>query len=142
MKNLKRITMICLLFSSIAGKAQTQEMKNIETTITEFAKAGDESDAKKLASYLDDNYRVVMNRLFGSKVASVMTKPVYLEKIRTKEFGGDKRVLTIEQITLNRTTASAKVIFKGTKMTFVSLLTLIQGADGSWKLISDTPMVQ
>lgn len=141
MKKIKLIAIVCLLFSGMVSNAQKSEIKNIEKTISEFSKAGDENDAEKLASYLDDNYRIVMNRMFGSKEVSVMTKSVYLEKIKSKEYGGDKRVLTFDNIVINGTTASAKVTFKGTKMTFVSLIVLIQEPDGNWKLISDNPIV-
>lgn len=138
----KLTAIVCLLFSVMACYAQKDEMKHIEKVITEFAKAGDENNAEKMANCLDDNYRVVMNRLFGSTEVSVLPKSVYLEKIRSKEFGGDNRAVTIENIVVNGTTASAKVTFKGEKMTFVSILVLIQEADGKWKLILDTPIIQ
>lgn len=140
MRKIKLITLICSMLSVVACSAQKNEMKNIEKVITEFSKAGDENDAEKLATYLDDNYRIVMNRLFGSTEVSVMPKSVYLEKIKSKEYGGDKRGLTIENTVINGTTASAKVTFEGSKMTFVSLIVLIQDLEGNWKLICDTPI--
>ncbi len=142
MKKFNLIALICLMFAGIASKAQTMELKNIEKIITEFSKAGDENNAEKLATYLDDNYRIVMNRLFGSTGVIVMQKAAYLEKIKSKEYVGDNRVLTIENIVINGPTANAKVIFKGSKMTFISLIELIQDTDGNWKLISDTPIVK
>jgi len=72
--------------------AQKTEVQNVEKVIAAFSKAGDDNNAEKLATYLDDNYRIVMNRLFGSTEVSVMPKSVYLDKISSKEFGGDKRV--------------------------------------------------
>lgn len=142
MRNLKLIALICLLFSGMLSMAQKSEMKNIETTIIKFAKAGDENNAENLATYLDDNYRIVMNRLFGSAEVSIMPKSLYLEKIASKEFGGDKRTLTIENMLVNGTSACAKVTFKSAKMTSVSIIVLIQDANGKWKLISDVPMIK
>lgn len=142
MKKIKLIAIICSMFSVMACSAQKNEKRNIEKVITEFSMAGDENDAVKLATYLDDNYRVVMNRLFGSTVVSVMPKSVYLEKIKSKEYGGDKRELTIENLLINGTTAFAKVTFKGSKMTFISLIVLIQDSEDNWKLISETPIVK
>lgn len=133
---------MCSMLSVIACSAQKNEMKNIEKVIIEFSKAGDENDAEKLDTYLDDSYRVVMNRLFGSTEVSVMPKSVYLEKIKSKEYGGDNRDLTIENTVVSGTTASAKVTFKGSKMTFISLIVLIQDLEGNWKLICDTPIVK
>lgn len=142
MKKAKFITLICLLFTAVSTNAQSNSMKDIETTIHAFAKAGDNSDAETLDAYLDANYRVVMNRLFGSHEVSVLTKELYLSKIKSKEFGGDSREVSIHNVTVNGSTANAKVSFKGTKMTFISLLSLVQDAEGNWKLISDTPVLE
>ncbi|MDG1332447.1 MAG: nuclear transport factor 2 family protein [Crocinitomicaceae bacterium] len=142
MKKVKLIALAYLVLTTFASNAQNNSMKEIETTITEFAKAADNSDAEKLGTYLDDNYRIVMNRLFGSNEVSVLTKDLYLSKIESKEFGGDKREGSIESITINGSTANAKVRMIGTKMTFVSLLSLVQDAAGNWKLISDTPITE
>jgi hypothetical protein len=129
------------LMTGVVGRASTDDLKAIEQVIRLFAKAGDQNNADELEKYLDTNYRIVMNQLFGSAEVTVMTREVYLEKIRTKEFGGDTREVTIESITLNGKTAVAKVIFKGTKMTFVSMISLVQDQQGLWKLISDTPVI-
>lgn len=140
MKN--RITMgLFALIITFNCTAQSSEEAAIQETIIAFAKAGDNNDVDKLDTYLDENYRVVMNRLFGSTEVAVMPKSVYLEKIRNKEFGGDNRQVEIQSITQNGTTANAKVSLVGTQMTFVSLLTLIKDEEGQWKLISDVPVI-
>ena len=141
MRKIKIITMVLGTFFSVQAMAQNNEIGNIEKAIMVFAKAGDASDAKQLDQCLDDNYRVVMNQMFGSKEVSVMNKEVYLEKIRTKVFGGDQRKVNIEQVLVNGNTACAKVRFEGTKMTFVSILHLVQDEKGAWKLVSDTPIL-
>jgi ketosteroid isomerase-like protein len=130
------------MLTVLSCSAQNPEIKKIEKAITEFSKAGDNNDSKKLETYLDDNYRIVMNRLFGSETVIVMDKTTYLKKVKSKEYGGDNRELTIENVVLNGTIASAKVTFKGSKMTFVSILVLIQNTKGEWKLVSDVPIVK
>ncbi|KAA1241568.1 nuclear transport factor 2 family protein [Aquimarina sp. RZ0] len=130
------------LFTASIGFSQTKEQNAIKQTIISFSKAADKNDTKALDTYLDDNYRVVMNRLFGSKKVVVLPKSAYLDKIRTKEWGGDTRKVTFENVIVNNTAASAKVIFKGTKATFVSLINMVKDTNGNWKLISDTPMVK
>ena len=117
------------------------EMKKIKATIHAFGEAGDQQNVAQLDKLLNSNYRIVMNRLFGSEEVSVMPRSVYMDKIRSKEFGGDKREVIIENIIVNNTLASAKVTMKGETMTFVSCLQLIQKADGEWQLISDMPYV-
>ncbi len=118
-----------------------QNEENIKDRILSFAKAGDEQDVQTLDLCLDQHYRVVMNRLFGSSEVAILDKEHYLSKIRLKEFGGDQRVVNIQEILTNGNTAIAKVEFKGKKMTFTSLLTLIRDGEGQWKLISDVPIV-
>ena len=136
------IMSIFALFTAIGCNAQSSEENSIEQTIIGFSKAGDRNDSDELADYLDDNYRIVMNRMFGSSEVSIMPKDVYLEKIKSKEYGGDNRKVSIEAITLNGNTASAKVTFIGTKMTFVSILNLIKEEDHHWKIVSDVPVVK
>lgn len=133
---------IFALFMTVSCNAQSPEEKAIKETIVGFSKAGDKNDATKLATYLDDNYRIIMNRLFGSKDVSIMTKDVYLEKIRTKEYGGDTRKVKIESITLNGSTATAKVSFVGSKMTFVSVILLVKDGNNDWKLVGDAPVIK
>ena len=38
-----------------------------------------------MSSYFDENYRIVMNQLFGSTEVSVVPKSLYLEKINSKD---------------------------------------------------------
>ncbi|MFS4449707.1 nuclear transport factor 2 family protein [Maribacter sp. 2307UL18-2] len=133
---------IFALFMSAGCNAQSSDEKAIKETIIAFSKAGDKNDADKLATYLDDNYRIIMNRLFGSSDVSVMNKDTYLEKIKTKEYGGDNRKVEIETIVLNGSNASAKVSFIGSKMTFISTIILIKDEKNGWQLVSDVPVVK
>lgn len=137
MKN--TILMLAIVLSGTFASAQKEEIREVINT---FAKAGDKNDADKLAACLDDNYRVVMNRLFGSNEVMIMPKDAFVEKIRSKEFGGDDRDVTISDIVVSGTTASAKVRYKGKKMTSVSLVTLIQNPSGDWKMVNETPIIE
>lgn len=141
MELLKSISFCCILMTTIGGIAQSKDHKAINEAIAVFSKAGDKNDYNKLNDCLDDNYRIVMNRLFGSKEVSIMPKSVYLEKIKSKEFGGDKRKLAIEDLVTNGSTAMAKITFNGEKMKTVSLITLVKNEKGEWKLVSDVPIV-
>ncbi len=139
---MKQTLLIALIImTSITANAQ-KEVKAINHTITAFAQAGDNNDAEALAQHLDANFRIVMNQLFGSKEVAVMPREVYLEKIKNKEFGGDTRQLTIENVVVNGLNASAMVTYKGSKMTFVALTTLVKDAGGTWKLVSEVPTVK
>lgn len=121
--------------------AQENEEKSIKKVITNFAKAADNNNAAELANYLDENYRIVMNRLFGSESVSIVNKTDYLAKIETKEWGGDKRTIEIHDVVVNGNTASAHVTLKGEKSTFISIFTLIKNSEEKWLLVSDTPII-
>ncbi|MFD2586003.1 nuclear transport factor 2 family protein [Croceitalea marina] len=142
MKNNNLVLIVFALMFITGCVAQDDDNSRIKAVITQFSKAGDNNDAVMLETCLDDNYRIVMNRLFGSSDVSVMDKAVYLDKIHLKEFGGDSRILTIEKIVLNETTASAKVVLKGTKSTFTSLFALVKDTQGNWKIIGEMPIMQ
>ena len=140
MKN-NLITLFFALICSI-GYAQTpKEKENVESAIRRFGELADRQDDQSLALVLDDNFRLVMNQMFGSVEAMIMTKQMYLEKIKKKEFGGEKREVTIDQVVIVGKNASARASFKGSKMTFVSLIHLVQDKMGNWKLVSDMPTV-
>ncbi len=141
MKNLKLIVMMMSLFTALNVNGQKSEVEAIKSVISGFAKAGDTNDSEKLTTYLDDNYRIVMNQLFGSEVVSVMPKSVYIQKIASKEFGGDQRKVSFDSVTLNGNTACAIVKLEGKKMTTKSVINLVKHADGHWKLISDMPVM-
>jgi hypothetical protein len=121
-------------------KDKNSEKQSIEECIIGFAKAGDLNDATALSAYLDANYRVVMNRLFGSEEAQVVDKTFYLDKIRSKEWGGDTRTISVEGILINGDSATAKVKLVGEKSTVSSLFLLVKNAEGDWQIISDTPV--
>lgn len=129
------------LFATLGSSTEPSEQEAIKKVITSFAQAGDNNDANALEKTLDDNYRIVMNRLFGSDVVSIMSKDTYLAKIESKEYGGDHRKITFETITVNGTSASAQVKFSGEELTFVSIITLVKDSGGYWKLVSEIPMI-
>jgi len=140
-KKMTCITMIALL-TTFSCKAQSAEEKSITSTIENFAKAGDLYDVEKLADYLDPNYRIIMNQLFGSTETAILTRAVYLDKIMKKEFGGDDRKVTVSNIIINGNTASALVKFTGKQMISTNIVVLLKDKTGHWLLVSDLPVIQ
>ncbi|MEQ8808665.1 MAG: nuclear transport factor 2 family protein [Imperialibacter sp.] len=135
--------MMTVFGTMVFSIAQGQEtgVEEVKKTIMQFATAADYQDPIILEEVLDTNFRVVMNRLFGSEGVAIMPREVYLAKIKNKEFGGDKREVTISNVTINGNTANALVSFKSNKMTFVSTLLLVLTKEGKWKLVADLPNV-
>lgn len=140
---MKKIMLMSLISLFSLGSVYGQkEKKAIKEVITAFAMAGDKNDVESLEKYLDPNYQVVMNRLFGSKEVSIVPRSVYISKIKSKEWGGDSRVLSFLSIVINGNTAVVHVKMKGEKATFVSLVSLVQNEEGVWQLISDLPIIE
>ncbi len=130
-----------LLLTTACNAQSTKEEKLVKQVIINFSSFGDQQDADGLDTLLDANFRIVMNQLFGSKEVSVMDKTTYLKKIRTKEFGGDRREVKIENLQIDGKTALVRVTLKGTNMTMVSMLQLIKNHAGHWQLVSDLPTI-
>jgi len=120
------------------AKAQT-EKEEVKNVITQNVQAADQQDADQVASILHEDFRVVMNQLFGSNEVSTMSKSVYVQLIRDKKMGGDKRTIDFVSVDVVNHNASVKVLLKGKTMVFESLLHLIKTADGKWQLINDLP---
>lgn len=115
------------------------EKEEVKKTITQFVQAADIQDADQVATMLHEDFRVVMNQLFGSTDVSFMNKSVYVQLIRDKKMGGDKRTIDFVSVDVVNQNASVKVLLKGKTMVFESLLHLIKTADGKWQLINDLP---
>lgn len=120
------------------AEAQT-EKEEVKKAITQFVHAADVQDADQVATLLHEDFRVVMNQLFGSSDVSFMNKSVYVQLIRNKKMGGDKRTIDFVSVDVVNQNASVKVLLKGKTMVFESLLHLIKTADGKWQLINDLP---
>lgn len=133
------LTLIAVIMMTTSACAQTDETKAVKETITQFAKAADANNSEELATYLDENYQIAMNQLFGSPDLSIVDRAVYLSKIESKEWGGEKRTIKFIRVDVNGKNASAKVEMKGAKMTMVSYLILVQNKNGKWKLVYDVP---
>lgn len=141
---MKKIMLMCLasLLSLGTINGQSKDEKAIKKVIRAFADAGDKNDVNALEKYLDPNYQVAMNRLFGSKEVSIVSRSVYISKIKSKEWGGDTRTLSFLSIIVNGNTAAVHVKMKGEKATFVSLISLVQNDKGEWQLLSDLPIIE
>lgn len=132
---------LILVVAGVRSHAQSSSSDaQVKSAIMAFANATANQNVDRLEKLLDANFRVTMNRMFGSSEVLVMDRASYLGKIESKEFGGEEREVTVHELDINGNLAMAKVQFAG-KMTFTSYLLFAQGADGQWRLISDLPAV-
>jgi Putative lumazine-binding len=131
-----------MLTTMLASTAFAQSEKvTVEKTIALFAQAADTRNVEQLRQVLHDEFRVSMNRLFGSNTLSIMPKAVYLQMIEEGKLGGEKRIITILGTDISQNTASATVIFKGKTLTFQSYLQLVKTEAGQWQVLGDLPTI-
>lgn len=142
---MKTILIATLMAAFIHSANNTDEMvgeeKNIHKVIKLFSKAGDTRDLIALDKVLDDNYRIVMNQLFGSEEISTMDKATYLSMIKSEKFGGDDRRVEIKETLINGKNAVCIVNLWGKAMNVRSTLSLIKDASETWRIVSDTPEI-
>ena len=124
-----------------SAAAQSTPLQGVTDAINAFVTAADTRNTEQLEAILDPQFRIVMNRLFGSANVDVMTRGQYLGKIASGEFGGEARQSSISQVQVNGNTATAVVKLVGSKLTFTSTLVLVQDAKGAWLIVSDVPVI-
>jgi hypothetical protein len=134
------IAFMFLTITNLFGQKMEEE-KLVKEAISKFAKAADDRDEKALNEVLDSTFRLALNQMFGGKDVSLIDKNGYMERIREKKFGGDKREVGIESIVIMNNNASARVTLKGSKFTLVTLLQLGKSNEGVWKIVNDMPSV-
>ena len=141
-------SIITLCMSTFIACAQPQipmskkDAKAIEKVIEDFSKAGDQQDAEKIATLLHDSYRVIFNRAFGSQDLMIIDRQAYLDMLAAKKIGGDKRKVTIDQLSISDHIATVRAVLEGEKATLTSYFNLAKVPDGSWKLVSDMPLME
>jgi hypothetical protein len=140
MKNLVTILTLTMM-TSLTTLAQTDKV-SIEQVVNQFAKAGDLRDVAKLKDLLHDDFRLAMNRLFGSETVTLLTKPAYLKMVEDGKLGGDSRSVQILSIDITENNAAVKVSLKGKALTFQSYYHLVKNVAGQWQLISDLPFAR
>ncbi len=137
MKNLVTI-LTFMMMTSVAVKAQTDKVL-VEQVVIQFAKAGDQRDIAQLKKLLHDDFRIAMNRLFGSENVDFLTKPSYIKMMEEGKLGGDSRSVKILSVDITENNAAVKVSLKGKALTFQSYYHLVKNVAGQWQLINDLP---
>jgi hypothetical protein len=137
MKN-QFLTLILISMTSVLAVAQSDKVL-IEQTVNQFAKAGDQRDVTQLKTLLHDDFRIAMNRLFGSEKVDLLTKPTYIKMMEDGKLGGDNRIVKIQSVDITENNAAVKVSLKGKALTFQSYYHLVKNVAGQWQIINDLP---
>ncbi len=130
-------TFILFLSLSAFGFANAQNAtdNSIKATIEFYSKAGDAQNVEKLRSVLHSNYRLVWYS--GQEDPFIADKDFFLSQFEKKEWGGDKRKVSVETIhVFDEINATAKVVMDGDKAEMRSFFTLIK-VGSEWKIVGE-----
>lgn len=135
MKNLLLLATTMLIGSACSQTKTDKPDPEIVKTVKAFSLAGDVNNAAALEKLLHDQHRLVWND--GEKAPFILGKEGYVSKIESKEWGGDKRTITIESVeSYDGVNATVKAVLDGEKSQMRSLFSLIK-VEGSWKIVQE-----
>lgn len=138
------IIFICALALSQPQLASNDgvAMAKITQTIHDFSTGVDKGNVKQTAGTLHSEFRAIVNRLFGAKEVSVMSRNLYLDLLKQGKIGGDTRTVKVHSINVTDNVAVARVTFTGKELVFHTFMQLIEDELGNWLIISDMPNVE
>lgn len=116
------------------------ENKKIETLITAYAKALDHQDAATAETFLDPEFRIVLNNHNNSGTTSILGRAQYLDMIREGKAGGVKRSISFLLTDLHENAAVVKVRLEGEKSVFTNYYSLLK-RDDQWLVVNDIPQI-
>jgi len=116
--------------------------EKILEAITNFVKAGDESDVDMLSAVLHDHFRVTSNLFMGTTGVTIIDKQKYLSNIREGIFGGSPREMIIESIDESETVAVVKLRLESAENSFISYNSMVLDTDNEWKIINNLAVVK
>lgn len=125
------------------GIAQnTSDLAKISEVVHAFSAAGDKQDASLLETVLHPQFRAVVHRFMGASDVILMDKANFLQLIRDKKIGGDKREVHILHTEITNNIATVKAILEGKALRFTNYISLVKLENGSWQIVSDMPDVE
>ena len=128
-------SLLFLMGMGLFAVAAAQTENEIKKVVTSYAGAGDRQDVEVIKALLHDQHRLVWND--GTKAPFILDKSGYVAKIETKEWGGDKRKVSIEAVeNFDGVNATVKAILDGEKAQMRSIFSLVK-VEGEWKIIEE-----
>ncbi len=142
MKNILFSFSVLMLGSFTASAQNAADLAKIEAAVHAFSNSGDQRDVSQLEKILHPQFRAVVNRAFGSPELSLMDKTLYLQLMKDKKIGGDKREVFVLQTDLGKNVATVKALFQGRELRFTTFISLVKLENGEWQIVSDMPEIE
>lgn len=125
-----------LLVGGVALAGESDPVPNrIVMAIKAFVEAADSRDVAGIEAATHRGFRVAV--VIGQKPnVALMDRETYLQLIRARKIGGDRRTVSIRSVELRGHLAVARVRLEGEKAIFEGDLTLLKD-EGTWKVYQD-----
>ena len=120
-------------FSVLVGQISSAQNSEIKDIIAKFVRAGDSRSIKIFEKILHQQYRIIIS---SAKETKIIHRNDYLDLIKNKKIGGEKRTFKIESLNMSENTASAIVIIESSKSIFRDHLQFIKDRY-QWRLINN-----
>lgn len=118
-----------------------EQHEKIRNAVTEFIKAGDDSDTEKLSGILHPDFKNTQHGFFENKGVVIFDKQEYIALVAAKTFGGNPRTLEIVQLDHVGSIAMVKALLKSSKLSFTSFISLVMGENNEWTVIGNFPHI-
>jgi len=118
-------------------KAKTQ----IIACVTEFVKAGDQSDVQALERVLHPRYQNVQDGFFAEKGLFQIAKAQYIQLVGNRTFGGNHRSIEIRDIEeFGKHMAVVEATLEGPGLIFRSRIVTVR-EKGAWQVLFNFPKI-
>lgn len=126
---------VCGVGAAPGDTGEPAARKGVRAAVLQFSRFADEQRADRLEALLHPEFRV-WAQIKGQPGVMALSREVYLQKIRSKEFGGDARKVRIKTIQVRGDLALVVAESRGAKARFASSYHLVRGERG-WQLTND-----
>ena len=115
---------------------------DVRAVVNQFAQAVESQDVAALEQLLHDEFRVIATRYPNAETTSILPRAAYIGAVGAKKLGGSPYQVEFKHISVTQQNATVDAVFKGEKSDMLLTLLLTQDAAGTWKIISDFPIIQ
>ncbi|MCA9664130.1 MAG: nuclear transport factor 2 family protein [Myxococcales bacterium] len=113
------------------------ERRALRALLAKYNSSAEHRDVGAMASVLHERYRLTVK--MGAKLL-VIDKKAYLNMLRAKKLGGEKRAMNVASIDVTGNVGHIKVRFTGRKARFVEYLSLLRDGQG-WRILGSTAQI-
>lgn len=137
---MKTLLLSLLLGAAVSVLPKNQSKLNVDepikAAIQTYADGGATRNIDQIATVLNPEFRVVLNRFRGNPGTMMLTRDAYLEMMRDGKIGGTTYELEFIHLNVYKHTADAEVWYRSEKADIHNFFWLVQNEQNTWQLVS------